>query len=162
MVNCFQDIFYVLCWGLLLIQGLLQSWDHIAHNVYVVHAGVFHSEVRSFSWLLVCCLEKLFETNPRPLDCCSVILFSNRQSELACSLKYHIHDIHGLVLRVRHSGDVGKLENLFNGREYGPNWFPRIVHNLLDDVFAFKDIEGHQLTVVVLEASKHVRHGVID
>ena len=33
---------------------------------------------------------------------------------------------------------------------------------LLDNLFALEELVGHQLTVVVLKASQHIRHGVVD
>ena len=97
-----------------------------------------------------------FETNPSPLDCCHAITFANCQSQLAHPVKNHIQDIHGLVLCVQNSGDVGKLKKLFNSGKYGCDWVSRIVCFLLDGVFVLKDLVGHQLTVVVLEVIQHV------
>ena len=61
----------------------------------------------------------MFEPNPRPLECCHTIPFANFQSELACTVKNDVRYVHSLVLGVPCSGNVGEIENLFNGREYG-------------------------------------------
>ena len=104
----------------------------------------------------------MFEPNPFPLDCCHRIPFENCQSELARPVKNHICDIHGLVLPVWCSGDVGKIKKFLDGGEYGRDWVSSIVDRLLDGVFALKELVGPQLTAVVLEVIQHVRHGVVD
>ena len=91
-----------------------------------------------------------------------MIPFANFQPELACPVNNHTCNIHDLVLRVQSSGDVGELKKFFDSREYGHDRFPRILDHLLDDVFALKELVGNKLTVVVLEVSQHVRHGVVD
>ena len=108
------------------------------------------------------CDVKKFELNPRLLDCCCVIPFANRLSELDCPAKNHIRNINGLVLCIRRSGDVGKLEKFFDDGEYGHDCVSRMVCFILDDVFALGEIVWHQQTVVVLEVSQNVRHGVVD
>ena len=109
-----------------------------------------------------CAVQKTsFEPNPRPLDFFHAIPFANRQSKLARPVNNHIRNIHGLIFRVQHSGDVGELEKFFNRGEYGHDWVSRIVDRLLGNVFALKDLVGHQMTVVVLEVIQHVRHSVI-
>ena len=65
--------------------------------------------------------KKLFESNPRLLDCCSAIPLENRQSELVRPVDNHISSINGLKLCVCSPGDVSELEEFFNGREYGPD-----------------------------------------
>ena len=74
----------------------------------------------------------------------------------------HIHNIHGFELYIQRSGDVGEIDKLFDSREYGCYWFSRLVGCLLDNVLALEKLVRHQLTVVVLEKSYHVHHGVID
>ena len=37
-----------------------------------------------------------------------------------------------------------------------------IVSRLLENVFTFKKLVGHQLTIVVLEVSHHIHHSVVD
>ena len=63
---------------------------------------------------------------------------------------------------VRCSGDVGELENFFDGGKYGCDRVPRMICRLLDYVLSLGEFVGNQLTVVVLEVSDHFRHGVID
>ena len=67
-----------------------------------------------------------------------------------------------MVLVARRSGDVLKLNKFFKGGEYGRYRVLRILDHLLDNVFAFKELMGNQVTVVVLEAIQHVRDGVVD
>ena len=96
------------------------------------------------------------------MDCFNAIPFTNSQSKLARPVKNHIRDIHGLVLCVKRSSDVGKLEKLFDGREYGCYWVLGMVGRPLDNVFALEELVGHQLSVVFLEVIQHIRHGVFD
>ena len=77
-------------------------------------------------------------------------------------MKNQICDIHGLILHVRRSGDVGEFKKFFDGREYGRDWVSRIVDNLLDNFFALEELVGDQLTAVILELSQHVWDGVVD
>ena len=60
--------------------------------------------------------EKLFELNPRPLNCCHAITFANQQYKLSCSVKNGVSYVHSLVLGVQHSSDVDELEKFFNGK----------------------------------------------
>ena len=96
-----------ICQYLLLLHDFLQTCNHIAHHVLVVHAGFFNGEIRGFSEFLLFCPEKLFEPNPRPLDCCQEIPFANRQSELAHPVKNYVSYDHRLLLGVQNSDDVG-------------------------------------------------------
>ena len=77
-------------------------------------------------------------------------------------MKNYVSYVHILVLGARHSVDVGELQNLFNGGEYGYYQVSMIVDHLLDDVFALEELMGHQLTVVGVEVSQHIRDGVVD
>ena len=77
-------------------------------------------------------------------------------------MNYHVFGIHGLVLSVGCVGDVGELDNLFNIRKYGRDQVSRMVRCLIDNVLALKEFVRHKLTVVLLEVSEHILHGVID
>ena len=59
-------------------------------------------------------------------------------------------------------GSVGEFKKFFEGRKYGCNRVLRMVCHLLDNVLALKDFMWHQLTVVFLEMSENVSHGVSD
>ena len=63
----------------------------------------------------------MFEPNPHYLDCCRTIRFASRQSELDLPVNNDVSYVHSLVLSVRCYGDVGELEEFFNGGEYGRN-----------------------------------------
>ena len=77
-------------------------------------------------------------------------------------MKNDVNYVHSLVLSVRRSGDVGELENFFGGGEYRRYRVSRIVDCLLDDIFTLEELVGHQLTIVVLEVSQHIRNNVVD
>ena len=77
-------------------------------------------------------------------------------------MKNDVSYVHRLVLGVQRSGDIGKLEKFFNVKEFGSYWFSSIVDCLLDNIFALEDLVGHQLNVVVLKMSQHVRDVVVD
>ena len=66
------------------------------------------------------------------------------------------------MLSVGCSGDVGELENFFDGRKYSHNQVLSMVCCLLDNVLALKEFVRHQLTVVFLEVIEKVPHGVVD
>ena len=110
----------------------------------------------------MCHPKKLFESNPCLIDFCHVIPLSNCHSELSCLVNNHIIKIHGLNLCVQSTGDVGKIEEFFNGGEYGGNQVSRVVGHLLENIIVFRKLVGHEMTIVVLEVSQHVRHSVID
>ena len=128
----------------------------------MVRDGVFHGEIRGLTEFLVFCLKKLLEPSPLPMDFCRVIPFANPQSEIARTVKNDVSYVHSLVLGVRRSGDVGKIEKFFNGGEYGRYRVSRIVYCLLENVFALEELVGHQLNVVVLKVIQHFRNGVVD
>ena len=66
------------------------------------------------------------------------------------------------MLRVRGSGDVGKIDMFFDGGKDSTDWFSRMVQCLLDNFLALEEFMWHQLTLVVFEVSDTVRHSVID
>ena len=105
--------------------------------------------------------KKMFKSNPDLLNCCHTITLANHQPKLACPVNNHIRDVQGLELGIRCSGDVGQIKNFYDDGKYGRNWVPRMVCCLLDDVLALYKFVGHQLTLVLLEASEHVRHNVV-
>ena len=58
--------------------------------------------------------------------------------------------------------NVSNIKKSFNGGEYGCYWVSGIVDRLLDNVFALRELVGHQMTVVVLKASQQVHGGAVD
>ena len=106
-------------------------------------------------------LEKLFEPDPRLLDCRHVVPLANFQPKISRTVNDHLGDSHGLVLRVGGSGDVRELEKFFEGGKYGREWVSRVVCCLLDYVLALKEFMWYQLTVVFLEVSDNASHIVV-
>ena len=104
----------------------------------------------------------MFEPYLHLLECWHAVPLANCQPKLDRPVNDHLCNFHGLVLRVGGSGDVGELEEFFDGGKYSPDWALRMVCRLLDNVIAFKEFTWNQLTVIFLEVSKNVRHGVID
>ena len=144
------------------MQDFLKSCDRITHYVRVVHAEVFNSDVGCLSYLSMCRPKKPFESNPLLLDCCYSIPISNIQSKLDHPVNNHISDIHGLDLCVKSPGDIGKLEEFFDSVKYGRDRVSSMVGHILDNVFVFKNLVGHQLIAVVLDVIWHVLQGFFD
>ena len=62
----------------------------------------------------------------------------------------HVGHIDGLVLRVRGSVDVGKLDEFFDGGKDGRDQLSRMVSHLLDYAFALEEFVTHQIPTVFL------------
>ena len=60
------------------------------------------------------------------------------QPKIARPVNYHVGDVHGLVLCVGGSSDFGEIKKLFDRVKDGNDQISRMVHHLLDDVFALK------------------------
>ena len=104
----------------------------------------------------------MFEPYPRLLDRRRKVTLAKFQLKLACLVNDYAGNVHGLVLLVGGSGDVIKLEKFFDGKKDGCDWVSRVLCRLLDNVLTLKEFMWHQLTVVLLEVSDNVRHGVLD
>ena len=128
----------------------------------MLHSIFFNGEVGFLFYLSIFSPKNLFESNPRLIYCCHAIKPANIQSEISLSFNNYISNIHGLKLCVQSLGDVSKLEEFLDGGEYGRDRILKMVCHILDNVFAFKKLVGDQLTVVVLEVSQPVLHGIID
>ena len=74
----------------------------------------------------------------------------------------HLGNVHVLMLHVGGYCDLRKIKKLFYGGKYGRNWVSRMVRHFLDNVLALEEFMWNQLTLVFLEASENVSHGVID
>ena len=114
-------------------------------------------------YLLALCdmSRKLFKLHPHLLYFRHVIPFANCQPELARPVEYDVGNVDRLQLFIRCPLDVSKLEEFLDCGEHGRDWFSRVVNCLLDNVFLFKELVRHQLTVVVLHIREYACHSII-
>ena len=110
----------------------------------------------------MCCPEKLPQAKPRLLYGCHSVPFTNCKCKLARTVNDHIGNVYRLVLRLRGSGGVGKLEEFFGDGKDGRDWFLRMVIRLLEDVLAIGEFLWYQLPVVFVYFREDINQGVID